>query len=571
MPFKIFHLFIIFLFVLTGKSQSQFPQNLFDSPVEIPISLSGSFAELRSNHFHSGIDIKTGGEEGLRINACADGYVSRIRISPFGFGKALYVVHPQGYTTVYAHLQKFNSEIDRWAKSEQYKLQKFDVDLFPKPGELKVTKGQLIAFSGNSGSSQGPHLHFEIRDSKTEEPIDPLLFGFSVKDFVRPTLNGIRIYPANNSSLINNKNEPYEPEIAGWGPDYRIKKKDTISVSGSIYFGVNAHDLMPGSSNKNGINLIEIFIDSALFFKWEAQKFNFNETRYINSFIDYAHYQKNGTRFITTIKAPNNQLSMYKKVVNNGIINTEAGLLNKIKINIADSRNNVSSISFIIKGIEEKAATFPETVKPQIFTWNNLNNYRNKDLSISIPANTLYDDIAFEYSSEKKESFTCARIHSIHKTDVPVHSNFDLSIRIDSTCNINTDKLFIARLNLKNKPTYIGGKSDGRFISTKVREFGRYTIMADTTQPVVKAVNISEGKNISSQKNISITISDDLSGIKSYDGYLNEKWILMDYDAKNNLLLYEFDDRLNKGINHFRIKVVDNCGNETEYKCKIVN
>lgn len=292
MPFKIFHLFIIFLFVLTGKSQSQFPQNLFDSPVDIPISLSGSFAELRSNHFHSGIDIKTGGEEGLRINACADGYVSRIRISPFGFGKALYVVHPQGYTTVYAHLQKFNSEIDRWAKSEQYKLQKFDVDLFPKPGELKVTKGQLIAFSGNSGSSQGPHLHFEIRDSKTEEPIDPLLFGFPVKDFVRPTLNGIRIYPANNSSLIHNKNEPYEPEIAGWGPDYRIKKKDTISVSGSIYFGVNAHDLMPGSSNKNGINLIEIFIDSALFFKWEAQKFNFNETRYINSFIDYAHYQK---------------------------------------------------------------------------------------------------------------------------------------------------------------------------------------------------------------------------------------------------------------------------------------
>lgn len=262
---------------------------------------------------------------------------------------------------------------------------------------------------------------------------------------------------------------------------------------------------------------------------------------------------------------------MYKKVVNNGIIKTEAGLLNKIKINIADSRNNVSSISFIIKGIEEKAATFPETVKPQIFTWNNLNNYRNKDLSISIPANTLYDDIAFEYSSEKKESFTCARIHSIHKTDVPVHSNFDLSIRIDSTCIINTDKLFIARLNLKNKPTYIGGKSDGRFISTKVREFGRYTIMADTTQPVVKAVNISEGKNISSQKNISITISDDLSGIKSYDGYLNEKWILMDYDAKNNLLLYEFDDRLNKGINHFRLKVVDNCGNETEYKCKIVN
>ncbi len=571
MPLKIFHLFIIFLFVLTGKSQSQFPQNLFDSPVDIPISLSGSFAELRSNHFHSGIDIKTGGEEGLRINACADGYVSRIRISPFGFGKALYVVHPQGYTTVYAHLQKFNSEIDRWAKSEQYKLQKFDVDLFPKPGELKVTKGQLIAFSGNSGSSQGPHLHFEIRDSKTEEPIDPLLFGFSVKDIVRPTLNGIRIYPANNSSLIHNKNEPYEPEIAGWGPDYRIKKKDTISVSGSIYFGVNAHDLMPGSSNKNGINLIEIFIDSALFFKWEAQKFNFNETRYINSFIDYAHYQKNGTRFITTIKAPNNQLSMYKKVVNNGIIKTKAGLLNKIKINIADSRNNVSSISFIIKGIEEKAATFPETVKPQIFTWNNLNNYRNKDLSISIPANTLYDDIAFEYSSEKKESFTCARIHSIHKTDVPVHSNFDLSIRIDSTCIINTDKLFIARLNLKNKPTYIGGKSDGRFISTKVREFGRYTIMADTTQPVVKAVNISEGKNISSQKNISITISDDLSGIKSYDGYLNEKWILMDYDAKNNLLLYEFDDRLNKGINHFRIKVVDNCGNETEYKCKIVN
>lgn len=571
MLLKIFHFFIIFLIVIAGKSQSQFPQNLFDSPVEIPISLSGSFAELRSNHFHSGIDIKTRGEEGLKINACADGYVSRIRISPFGFGKALYVVHPQGYTTVYAHLQKFNNEIDRWAKSEQYKLQKFDVDLFPKPDELKVTKGQLIAFSGNSGSSQGPHLHFEVRDSKTEEPIDPLLFGLPVKDFVRPTLNGIRIYPANNSSLINNINKPYEPEIAGWGPDYHIKKNDTISISGSIYFGINAHDLMSGSLSKNGINLIKIFVDSALFFQWEAQKFNFNETRYINSFIDYSYYHKYGSRYVTTLKSPNNKLSMYKNVVNNGIFKAEAGKLYNIKIIIADSKKNASTLSFNVLGIKEKEVPKPETIKPQIFPWNKLNNYRNKDLSISIPANTLYDDIAFEYGSEKNETFTCARIHSIHKSDLPVHSNFDLSIRIDSICNINTDKLFIARLNSKNKPTYIGGKSDGRFISAKVREFGRYTIMADTTQPVVKAINISEGKNISSQGNIRITISDDLSGIKSYDGYLNEKWILMDYDAKNNLLFYEFDDRLKKGINHFRLKVVDNCENETEYKCKIVN
>lgn len=570
MQFKISHLLVLLLIALTGKSQSTFPQNIFVSPVEIPISLSGSFAELRSNHFHSGIDIKTEGKEGLKINACADGYVSRIRISPFGFGKAIYIVHPQGYTTVYAHLQRFNIEIDQWVKSEQYKLQKFDVDLFPKPGELKVFKGELIAFSGNSGSSHGPHLHFEVRDSKTEEPIDPLLFGFPVKDFVRPTLNSLKIYPADNNTLISSKNEPFEPEIAGWGPDYRIKETDTISVSGSIYFGINAHDLMPGSSNINGINLIEIFVDSALFFKWEAQKFNFNETRYINSLIDYAHYHKHGFRYITTLKAPNNRLSMYKYAINNGILETEEGKHFHVQISIADSRKNTSTINFIISGTKEENETFQEILQPQIFAWNSLNKFRNNDINISIPANSLYDDIAFEYSSVEKESKACSRIHTIHKSEVPVHSNFDISIRIDSTCNINKDKLFIARLDTGNNPIYIGSKCEGNFINAKVREFGRYTVMPDTTNPAIIAVNISEGKDVSKQENIEMIISDGLSGIKSYNGYLNEKWILMDYDAKSNRLLYNYDERLCSGINEFRLIVTDNCGNEAEYKCMIV-
>ncbi len=316
---RIYFILIIIFSVFSLNAQDNYPKDYFISPVDFPISLSGTFAELRAGHFHSGIDIRTAGEEGKPIVACADGYVARIKISPYGFGKALYIDHPNGYTTVYAHLQKMSPAIDAWLKSEQYKLEKFDVDLFPPKNLLKVKQGEIICYSGNSGSSEGPHLHFEIRNTKTEMPVNPQLFGLPVKDFIRPVISALRISPEVNGGTINGKTTPLIPELTGWGPVYKLKDKNPININGSYSISVQVSDLLNGSNNKNGIFRFAVYIDSVLCFDWQAETFNFNETRYINSFIDYSHYYNTGKRYITTRIAPNNKLTMYKTATNQGI------------------------------------------------------------------------------------------------------------------------------------------------------------------------------------------------------------------------------------------------------------
>ncbi len=569
--FNFLHLIIFVCMATYANAQVTYPQNLFIPPVDIPLQLSGTFAELRANHFHSGIDIKTQGTEGKKVVSVADGFISRIKVSPYGFGKAIYVQHPNGYSTVYGHLRNFTPEVEKWVKSEQYRLKKFDVDLFPDQGLFKLKQGQQIAWSGNSGSSQGPHLHFEVRDSRTEEPINPILFGFDIKDFTRPTLNGLRIYPANSQSTVNGSTKPYQADLAGWGTDYRLKPNDTLKAAGSIYFGLDAFDLLNGSTNKNGINLVQVYVDSLLTFHWEANKYSFSETRYINSLIDYATFYNTGKRYFLTRVAQQNKLSMYKFVNGDGSIATQPGKTQKIRIKIADGKRNESEISFIVKGEVIGKSAGNEVVQAQKFTSGKLNQFRNPHISLSLPGNCLYEDIPFEYSAKPSKPWSCSMIHQVNDPTIPLHNYYDLSIRIDSTCKTTISKLVIVKLNNNDKPSYVGGEADGQYIKARVREFGRFTLMADSTAPAIKAVNISDGKNIKNQGNIRMTISDNLSGINTYNGYLNGEWILMDYDAKNNLLEYTFDEKLKPGKNIFKLKVEDNAGNKKIYEASLLN
>ena len=565
-----FYISILFFWIgISASAQAPHPQNLFVPPVDIPMLLSGTFAELRSNHFHSGIDIKTQGVEGKNIYAVADGTISRIKVSPYGFGKALYIQHSNGFTTVYGHLRNFMPEIDKWVKSEQYRLQRFDVDLFPEKGLFAVKQGKQIAWSGNSGSSQGPHLPFEIRDSRTEEPMDPIQFGFDIKDFTRPTLNGFRIYPANNTSTINGSSKIYQAELTGWGPNYRLKHMDTLKAYGDIYFGLEAYDLLNGASNKNGINLVQVFVDSVLQFYWEANKFSFAETRYLNSMIDYAEYYNSSKRYFLTRVALQNKLSMYKSPANGGILKTTAGKSQKIRIRIADGKRNESEINFIIKGEAGPTVAADKNIGAQQFSCHTLNQFRNPHISISLPGKCLYEDIPFEYSAEPSKPWSCAMIHKIHDPTIPLHDYFDISIRIDSSCKTLAKQLVVVKLNKNNRPVYAGGEIDGQFIKARIREFGNYTLMADSTAPKIKAINIINGKNLQNQKTIQMTISDDLSGINKYNGFLNGQWILMDFDAKNNLLRYYFDDRLASGKNQFKLEVTDNAGNKGVYEATL--
>lgn len=564
---------IIFIFSASSlfSQTKQYPTDYFGSPVGFPIILSGNFAELRSNHFHSGIDITTQKEEGKSVFACADGYVSRIRISPYGFGKALYIDHPNGYTTVYAHLKGFNTEIDNWVRSEQYRLEQFDVDLFPPKDLLRVSKGELICLSGNSGSSEGPHLHFEVRDTKSEMPIDPQLFGFPVKDFIRPAITSARIYPEGEGSTINGSYVPLDREIAGWGPVHRLQKQDTVHIAGSFSLGLGCYDLLNGSRNKNGISRYAVFIDSVLKFDWQAETFSFSESRYVNSFIDYANYYKTGNRYLRTRIDRNNKLSMYRNAGCRGIFDVVPDSLHHIRIIITDAGKNESVLRFVAKG--EKITTSerqPVSTRP-IFNCLKPNTWSEEGIKIDVPVSSLYEDIAFDLTTSDQLPYTWSKIYNIHHPEVPLHDYIGLSIALDSSVVPMGKKLTLASLRPGKSPNSTGGWVENGVFRARIREFGQYAVMADTICPVIKPLNISDCKDISSQKTIRISISDDFSGISSYRATLNGNWILMDYDPKNRLLEYTRDQRLVPGENEFILTIEDYCGNITSFEATLLN
>jgi len=569
---RICFIIIFFLFASSLFSQTkQYPADYFVSPVRFPIILSGNFAELRSGHFHSGIDITTQKEEGKSVYACAEGYISRIKISPYGFGKALYIDHPNGYTTVYAHLKGFNTEIDNWVRSEQYRLEQFDVDLFPPKGLLNVNKGELICFSGNSGSSEGPHLHFEVRDTKTEMPIDPQLFGFPVKDFIRPAITSALIYPEGEGSTINGSNTTLEMEIAGWGPVHRLRKQDTIHIAGSFSLGLGCYDLLNGSRNKNGISRYSVYIDSVLKFDWQAETFSFSETRYVNSFIDYANYYKTGNRFLRTRIDRNNKLSMYRNAGCRGIFDVVPDSLHHIKITINDAGKNESVLRFVVKG--EKITTpekQPVSTRP-VFNCLKPNTWSGEGIKIAVPGSALYEDLSFDLSASDQLPYTFSKVYNIHHPEVPLHDYIELSIALDSAVIPMGKKMTLASLRPGKSPNSTGGSAENGIFRARIREFGQYAVMADTINPVIKPLNISDCKDISSQKTIRISISDDFSGIRSYRATLNGSWILMDYDPKNRLLEYSRDEHLLAGENEFILTIEDYCGNTNDFNATLLN
>lgn len=605
MPRRFLLYTLLILFVFKGTTAQEYPTGYFIPPLDGILQLSGTFAELRGNHFHSGIDLRTGGKEGLPVKACADGVVVRIRISPIGFGKAVYINHPNGFTTVYAHLQSFSPAIDKWAREQQYKMEQFDVDLFPPKDLLHVKQGEIIAKSGNSGSSEGPHVHFEVRETKTEFPVDPVLFGFPVKDFIRPTIHGLRVYPEGKNAIVNGKNLPTSLGLVGWGPMYRLKISDTLEIAGHYSLGISASDLLNETSNRNGIVSYAVYLDSVLMFEWKAVRFSFAETRYINSFIDYPHYYATNQRFMRTHIDPGNRLSMYTFNPTGGVFSPVPGKMQQVKVVIADSKNNESILRFYIKGIKpvvsaselsQKYNLSQNNKQPQIgeqgqisellrnsdqihnkevsivktdklplngllFTINKTNSFSSPSMRISMPGKCIYDSIRFNYSQSPRIPGILSPIYKVHDPAVPLQDYYELSLKVDSGLTVKPERLVVVKLNTLNKPSSIGGKYEEGFFKVKVREFGRFAIMADTIAPVIKALNISDGMKLNGLSEFRISISDDLSGIKSYRATLNGVWILMEYDAKNRLLDYKSDNMLLPGENCLMLKIEDGVGN----------
>ncbi|RLD58899.1 MAG: M23 family peptidase [Bacteroidetes bacterium] len=551
-------------------AQDKYPTNYFIAPLDIELKLVGTFGELRSDHFHSGIDIKTGEVEGLEIRAIADGYVSRIKIRSGGYGNALYITHPNGFVSVYGHLQRFIDPIKSYTRNAQYQNESFSVDLYPDKNQLKVVKGQIIAWSGNSGSSTGPHLHFEIREEVSQKTVNPLLFGIDVKDNTIPIINMVKIYPFNKQTTINGKNEAVGFFAKRSGNVYVPVKNDTIEISGNIYFGINTFDPFNGGQNVNGVYSIQLFVDSTEIYSHDLENFSFAESRYINSFIDYKEYKQKSRRIQKSYIQPNNRLTIYNHVDNRGIIHFGEDGTHQITYLVKDIKGNEAKLSFYVRGKIGEISEKKEKTGGILFNYTGQNKFETTEVKFDLPGKALYDTIYFKYKVLPKTKDAVTPIYQIHYDYVPLHSFGKLAIKVDSLPPGLKAKALIARIDNKGKPSYSGGKWNNGFLETSIRQFGNYCAMIDTVSPTISPLNIKNGKTLAKQNTIKLRIKDSFSGIKSFRGTLNDKWILMEYDAKRSLLTYRFDEKLLSGKNVFILTVTDKLNNTNTYTANII-
>ena len=554
---------VYFLFFCTAVfAQVDYPKDYFRSPLDIAMQLSGNFGELRPNHFHAGFDLRTQQKEGLKVYAVADGYVSRIKISTFGNGKTIYINHPNGYTSVYGHLKMANGEIENYIKKTHYAEQSFEIEMFFKPGEMVVKKGEIIAFSGNTGASEGPHLHFEFRDSKTEFIINPMLFGFNkfLKDTKKPIISGVYVYPLDSKTTVNNSKRPLLLNVSLQKDGTYLS--DKVVANGAVGFGISAYDTDDVSFNNNGVYKVQSFYNGKPNFGYEFNTYSFDDMRYINALIDYSRYKKMQQRVQKLfMKSPYN-LSFIQADENKGILQVTPNLASLYRIEVSDFFGNKKTIAIPIKYDVLPTIILKESLQSNYFVKANKDsNFALANMSVFFPAGTFYEDFDLNLDVKNDTLF-------LHEDTVPAHTNFTVSIEDAKSTEEQRQKMFIGRIEGKKinyNPTY---RKDNVF-NTKVKILGKYALVSDIVAPKISIAIPVERKWISEQKTIQLSIYDELSGIKSYNGYLNGKWVLFEYDNKTRKLTHYFSDGIvADGANDLKVVVMDNVGNSTTFETR---
>ncbi|SFN82252.1 Peptidase family M23 [Bizionia echini] len=548
------------LFACLGFAQTPYPTDYFRHPLDVTIIPSGTFGELRSNHFHSGLDIKTQQREGLKVFAAADGYVSRIKIAHFGYGKALYITHPNGYTTVYAHLQQLSPTLEAYIKKLQYEQETFEIEVFPNINELPITKGDVIAYSGNTGGSGGPHLHFEIRDNN-ERPINPLYFGMDIKDTTKPIITEVYAYPISEDSHINTTKERQKLRLISTpNGDYTV---ETIQAFGKIGFAIEANDRQDLASNKNGVENIQTFYNGNQKFEMDFKRFSFDESRLLNRYIDYGHYTDKKERLQKLFVESGNTLSMLKNIEDNGFIQVEDSTASVYKVRVKDFHNNDVWLTINIEGVKTADVKPKEVIETPFHIYSKkANELVNKNVSVYFPQDAFFDDfyINFEVNNDTI---------TLHDDSIPLRENFSITYDISNYKNQDSDKLYIARLvGWRNQYTiYSKTYRKENTLTTYNKTLGTYALTVDTVNPSIKPVNFTDGKWLSKYRFLKVKIEDEGSGISNYRATINGKWILMEYDYKTNLLVYDFNDNVSSETkNNLKIIVTDNVGNNSTFE-----
>lgn len=545
----------------------------FSPPLDIPLTLAGNFMELRTDHFHSGIDLRTDNREGLPVKAAAEGWVSRIKVSPWGYGKALYIDHPNGYTTVYGHLRNYVGPIAKAALDAQYKARDFEVDVTFAKGELPITAGQVVAYSGNTGGSSGPHLHFEVRRTSDQHAVDPERYGVQADDTVPPSLLGIRVDPLDSASRV----APYPKGAKGLAVvhqagGFHMKDPAPIAAVGTVGLSVNAVDKYNANGSTCGIRMLRVEVDGVPSFSATLDEIDFGMQRYADAYMDYALFKDADLHYNRCYRLPNNKLAVYGNEASAGRIVMEPGKDHRVQVTAEDAHGNTSSVSFTLHGASwAESRTWPVEKHTGLFTrYDKENTLESDDMRLTIPANALYDNAYIDLSS-KKAPVTAgkrpyhSRVFHVHDPLEPLHLPAQLSLRTDTDVPAALqEKLLVVRIPDKGAPAPMGGTVKDGWITAKVKGFGDYTVMLDTVPPTLVPLTSSR-KGVVPDK-LRFRIGDDLSGIAQWSGTLDGQWILFEYDPKLRQLIHTFDAHSNKPGSHtLELNVRDERGNQRRY------
>ncbi len=552
--FVFYHLSAQILVPSSNLPQSiyRYPQDYFRYPLDLPPSTAGSFAELRPNHFHSGLDFKTNQRTGFPVHAVAEGFVSRMRVQYGGFGLAVYITHPNGYTSVYGHLERVSSELTKIIKDYQYKNQVYEADIALEILQVMLQKGEVFAWSGNAGASAGPHLHFEIRETSTEKTVNAQLFGLTIPDRVPPAIAVIYAYHLNGKPFSESTTKQFIPVIGSTG-NYRLKGASPIHLSGQTAFGITTNDMNSTSFNRNGIYAIQLNADGKMLYVFTADRFAFDETHAINSHIDYPAFLSYGRWIQKSFVDPGNQIGLYNGTQNRGVIDFNDDALHDMEYIVTDIAGNKSVLKFQVKSTPPPQENTIAESKGTFFKYNQQNSFVTNQVKVIIPEGDLFNNLDFIYSTSAKKMGGYSIVHHIHNRFTPLHDSIELWIKPDVSLGNNANKAVIVNTNYSSQ----GGIFRDGFVKANVRNFGDYFVALDTIAPIIIPANISEGKNMAAARNLTFRIGDNLSGIKTYNAYIDGQWVLLEHDYKSKLYRYFFDEHCTSGKHQLALVVTD--------------
>lgn len=509
------------------------------APLDIPLNVAGNFMELRSDHFHSGVDLKTNGVEGLPVRAVAAGRVSRVKMSPWGYGIAVYIDHPGGLTSVYGHLQALAPALASQVLEAQYKAQDYTVDLTPQDVNLQFAAGEVIGRSGNTGGSSGPHLHYEVRRTADQHAVDPESFGLELADSRAPIIRGLRLYALDSTA----RHSPYPGEAKGFatelGPDgYRLRSGSEPAAVGPIGLAVHTVDHYDGSSNVCGVRRIDLDVDGQQLFSVHLDEVDFALQRYVNAHMDHALFRDSDMHYHRCYRQPNDRSILYE---GDGTFVPTPGRRHACTLKVLDANGNSAVLRFTLRGaMAEEARNWPGRASgTNMFHWDRENVLVQPGLRFTLPANALYDDEPIMYSRADAPPKSLTPLHQVLSDLVPLHVQAEVALEATVLPTELRTKAVVMRRDRKGRTSSLGGRWNDGWVTTRTKTFGGFFLRVDTIPPTLTAVDLRS--DMRGREGFRFKVQDDLSGVEKWSATLDGKWIMLVYDPKTKTLTHQFD------------------------------